>query len=171
MKINTNKMWVGLLLATAMLTSTVASAHNNSAKQTKMPQMFLEDTSPANFPQTVKAFKAEVKASGWGILKIHNMAGILSTKGYTLQPMLVIEACSGQYSARLLENDDTRFVASMMPCRVAIYQTTTGKVIINRMNSAMFAGMMDGLVAEVISQSGSDMEAIIARTLTKLEQK
>ncbi len=132
--------------------------------------MFLEDTSPANFPQTVAAFKAEVKASGWSILTVHNMAGILSTKGYTLQPVLIIEACSGKYSARLLENDDTRFVSSMMPCRVAIYQTSTGKVIINRMNSAMFAGMMDGVVAEVIKKSGADMEAIIARTLKQLVQ-
>ena len=119
--------------------------------------------------RSVKSFKAEVKAAGWGILTEHNMAGILSTKGYTLHPMLVIEACSGKYSAKLLENDDTRYVASMIPCRVAIYQTSTGKVIINRMNSAMFAGMMDGLVAEVILESGADMEAIIARTLAKLK--
>lgn len=169
MLIQTNKIWLSLLLATALLTSTVVNAANMSAKQTAMPQMFLEDTSPANFPQTVKAFKAEVKASGWGILTEHNMAGILSTKGYTIQPILVIEACSGKYSAKLLENDDTRYIASMIPCRVAIYQTSTGKVIINRMNSAMFAGMMDGIVAEVITKSGNDMEAIIARTLDKLK--
>jgi uncharacterized protein (DUF302 family) len=85
--------------------------------------------------------------------------------------MLVIEACSGKYSAKLLENDDTRYVASMIPCRVAIYQTSAGKVIISRMNSTLFAGMMDGVVADVIKQSGTDMEAIIARTLTMLQQK
>ncbi len=157
-----NKAWLSFLLATALLTSTAIHA-------TTIPQMFLEDTSPADFPRTVEVFKAEVKASGWSILTTHNMAGILSTKGHTLHPVLIIEACSGKYSAKLLGSDDTRYVSSMLPCRVAIYQTSTGKVIINRMNSAMFAGMMDGLVADVVKKSGADMEAIIARTLEKLK--
>ena len=166
MLIKVNKAWAGLLLASALLTATVVNAADTTADQATMPPMFLKDTSSANFPRTVETFKAEVKASGWSILTVHNMAGILSTKGYTLHPMLVIEACSGKYSAKLLANDDTRYVASMIPCRVAIYQTSTGKVVISRMNSALFAGMMDGIVAEVIKQSGTDMEAIIARTLT-----
>ncbi len=55
------------------------------------------------------------------------MAGILSTMGYTLHPILVIEACSGKYSGQLLDNDDTRYVASMIPCRVAIYQTSPAR--------------------------------------------
>ena len=171
MLIKVNKTWAGLLLAFALLTSGMVNAASQASDQVTMPPMFLEDTSPANFPRTVETFKAEIKTSGWSILTVHNMAGILSTKGYTLQPILVIEACSGKYSAQLLENDDTRYVASMLPCRVAIYQTSTGKVVISRMNNVMFAGTMDGIVAEVIKKSGADMEAIIARTLTKLEQK
>lgn len=170
MLIKMNKIWTGLLLTSALVTASMANAADMMANQAAMPQMFLEDTSPANFPATVEAFKAEVKASGWGILTVHNMAGILSSKGHTLQPILVIEACSGKYSAQLLKNDNTRYVSSMLPCRIAIYQTSAGKVIINRMNSVMFAGMTDGLVADVVKKSGTEMEAIIARTLTKLKQ-
>jgi uncharacterized protein (DUF302 family) len=99
------------------------------------------------------------------------MAGILSTKGYTLHPVVVIEVCSGKYSARLLAKDEHRHVVSMIPCRVAVYQTSTGKVVISRMNTEMFAGMMSGEVAEVMRMSGSEMEAIIKKTLARLNQK
>ena len=134
----------------------------------KMPPMFIENTSPADLPKTIAAFKAEAQAAGWSVLTEHNMAGILSARGYTLHPVIVIEVCSGKYSAQLLAKDETRHVASMIPCRVAVYQTSAGKVIISRMNTGMFASMMSGEVAQVIKMSGDEMEAIIAKTLGKL---
>lgn len=89
------------------------------------------------------------------------MAGILSTEGYTLHPAVVIDVCSGKYSTRLLTKNEHCHVVSMIPCRVAVYQTSTGRVVISRMNTEMFAGMMSGEVAEVMRMSGSEMEAII----------
>lgn len=162
-------------LATLCLAGTLSFAALPAAaeggQQPGSPQapMFLEDVSPANFPSTLEAFKEEVKAGGWTILGEHNMAGILSTKGFTLHPVVVIEVCSGKYSARLLAKDEYRHVVSMIPCRVAIYQTSTGKVVISRMNTEMFAGMMSGEVAEVMRLSGGEMEAVIKKTLARLK--
>jgi hypothetical protein len=39
------------------------------------------------------------------------------------------------------------------------------------MNTEMFAGMMSGEVTEVMRMSGSEMEAIINKTLARLKQK
>jgi len=108
------------------------------------------------------------EAAGWSIIGVTNMAGILSEKGFTLHPVLVFDACSGKYSADLLSKDETRFVASMIPCRVAIYQTSTGKVVISRMNSIAMAGMVGGHAGTVIRKSGEEMEQIVAATLKKL---
>jgi uncharacterized protein (DUF302 family) len=162
-------------LATLCLAAGVGLGSLPAAAQTPPqpggPQapMFLEDASPANFPRTLEAFREEVKAAGWTVLGEHNMAGILSTKGFTLHPVVVLEVCSGKYSARLLEKDEYRHVVSMIPCRVAIYQTSTGKVVISRMNTGMFAGMLSGEVAEVMRLSGSEMEAVIRKTLARLK--
>lgn len=166
------KPLAALCLAGAIALTTLPAAAQAPA-QPGSPQapMFLEDTSPANFPKTLETFKEEVKAAGWTILGEHNMAGILSTKGYTLHPVVVIEVCSGKYSARLLAKDEYRYVVSMIPCRVAIYQTSTGTVVISRMNTEMFAGMMSGEVAEVMRLSGSEMEGVIKKTLARLNQK
>lgn len=155
-----NKSLVGLCLIGAVaLVPVPAVAQAPTAD--KQPPMFLEDASPANLPKTIDVFKAEVKAAGWSVLAEQNMAGILSTKGYTLHPLVVLEVCSGKYSAQLLAKDENRFVSSMIPCRVAIYQTCTGKVVISRMNTPVFAAMLGGEVAEAMLKSGNDMGAII----------
>lgn len=156
-----------LFVAFALLTPGMASAFGQSAVGSRS-QMFIEDVSPADLPRTVEVFQEEARMAGWSLLAVHNMAGILSARGYTLHPVLIIEVCSGKYSAELLGRDETRYVASMIPCRVAIYQSSTGKVVISRMNTAMFAGTMEPKVADVIRKSGEEMEAIIAKTLARL---
>ncbi|MDP2367736.1 MAG: DUF302 domain-containing protein [Rhodoferax sp.] len=115
--------------------ATPALARTQPQADMKPPSMFLEDTSPKALVSTVDAFKEAVKAGGWSILGVTNMAGILSERGFTLHPVLVFDACSGKYSSELLARDETRFVASMIPCRVAIYQTSTGKATMKRLQS------------------------------------
>ena len=150
--------------------ATPALAQTQPQADMKPPSMFLEDTSPKALVPTVDAFKEAVKAGGWSILGVTNMAGILSERGFTLHPVLVFDACSGKYSSELLARDETRFVASMIPCRVAIYQTSTGKVIISRMNSVAMSTMVGHPgAAEVIKKSGEEMELIIKATMKRLQ--
>ena len=163
-----------LLAITLWLFAAVANAQTQTQTQTQapakpaMPALFLEDTSPKALVPTVEAFREAVRAAGWSILDVTNMAGILSERGFTLHPVLVFDACSARYSADLLSRDETRFVASMIPCRVAIYQTSTGKVVISRMNSVAMAGMVGGHAGTIIRKSGEEMEQIIQATLKKL---
>lgn len=159
-----------LLAITLWLFSAMASAQAQTQAPAKqaMPALFLEDTSPKGLVPTTEAFREAVKAAGWSVLGVTNMAGILSERGFTLHPVLVFDACSGKYSADLLSKDETRFVSSMIPCRVAIYQTSTGKVVISRMNSVAMAGMVGGHAGTVIKKSGEEMEQIIQATLKKL---
>lgn len=52
-----------------------------------------------------------------------------------------------------------------------VIEVCSGKLVISRMNTEMFAGMMSGEVAEVMRMSGSEMEAVIKKTLARLNQK
>jgi len=144
------------------------AAQAEGAENVSPHPMFVETVSPANLPTTVTTFLEEVQAAGWSHIDTVNMAGVLSARGFTLDPVLILEVCSGKYSAALLDSDETRFVASMIPCRVAIYQTSDDRVIISRMNAAAMAEMMPGEVAEVMAASGTEVEAIIAATLARL---
>jgi len=133
-----------------------------------MPALFLEDTSPKPMVPTIEAFRAAVSAAGWSILGITNMTGILAERGFAVRPVLVFDVCSSRYSGDLLSNDATLFVSSMMPCSVAIYQTSTDKVVISRMNSAAMGGMIGGHAGDVVSKSGQEMEEIVKATLKML---
>lgn len=159
-----------LLAATAWLFAAQSPAHAQAAAPAAAaaPKLFLEDRSPKPLVPTTEAFRESVRAAGWSVLGVTNMGGILSERGFTLHPVLVFDACSGKYSADLLSKDETRFVSSMIPCRVAIYQTSTGQVIISRMNSVAMAGMVGGHAGSVIKKSGEEMEQIIQATLKRL---
>ncbi len=133
-----------------------------------MPALFLEDTSPKPMVATVEAFRAAVAAAGWSILGVTNMTGVLAERGHAVPPVLVFDVCSSRYSGDLLSNDATMFVASMMPCSVAIYQTSQGKVVVSRMNSAAMGGMVGGHAGDVVAKSGTDMEQIIKSALERL---
>ncbi len=159
---------LAVLLSVPLVTAGAIQAASQEA-HVSPHQMFVETASPADMTDTVTVFMEEVEAAGWSHLTTHDMGEILAAQGFTLDPVLIVEVCSGKYSAQLLGNDDTRFVASMIPCRVAIYQTSEGQVIISRMNTTMMAGMMPPTVAEVITASGNEVEAIIEATLARLQ--
>jgi hypothetical protein len=42
--------------------------------EAQRPPLFLEETSPAGFARTLETLKAEVKAGGWSLLAVHDMA-------------------------------------------------------------------------------------------------
>ncbi len=134
------------------------------------PQMFLQTPSPKPLSETVKAFKEEVAAGGWSILNVTNMAGILSEKGYTLSPVLIFDVCSGKYSAQILAKDEYRFVTPLMPCRVSIYQTAQGKVIISRLNAKSMASMFSPELADIMVKSSGEVEVIIEKTISRLSK-
>ena len=134
------------------------------------PQMFLQTESPKSLPKTVKIFKQEVTAAGWSILNVTNMAGILSEKGYTISPVLIFDVCSGKYSSQILAKDEYRFVTPLMPCRMSIYQTSKGKVIIARLNAKGMAPMFDGGLAKIMMKSSDELEEIIKKTISLLNE-
>jgi len=160
-----------LLIALAILMAGFAGqarAQGAAPAKPAMPALFLEDTSPQSMVPTIDAFRGAVSAAGWSVLGVTNMTGILAERGFAVRPVLVFDVCSSRYSGDLLSNDATLFVSSMMPCSVAIYQTSAGKVVISRMNSAAMGGMIGGHAGDVVSKSGQEMEEIIKATLKML---
>jgi len=129
------------------------------------PQLVEVVQSPKSFPETLKAFKEEVSKAGWSLLNVNNLAGVLSERGFTLHPVVVLDVCSGRHSSRILSNDDYRPFSAFMPCRVSIYQTSDGMVHIVRMNAAAVTEMMLTGVAEVMLASDKEIAEIIANTV------
>lgn len=144
------------------------SCANAAQEESSSPRdMFLETVSPFGFAATVDALSAEMKADGWNILATHDLSAALAKKGHNVLPVSIIEACSGKFSVNLLKKDETRYVSSLLPCRVAVYQTNDGKVIISRMNTTVMGAQMEPAVAEVMAKAGASLEAIVTKVLAK----
>jgi uncharacterized protein (DUF302 family) len=129
------------------------------------PQMVEVVQSNKTFPDTLKTFKEEIGKAGWSVLNANNMAGVLSERGFMLHPVVILDVCSGQYSARILGNDEYRPISPFMPCRVSIYQTSDGRVFVARMNTSAFAGLMPPEVAEMMAASDREIDRVIAETV------
>jgi len=155
------KITVFMLFFTILMSPGLSVARGTAGDQ---PQFVAVVQSQKSFAATLKAFREEVNKAGWSVLNAHNMAGVLSERGFTLNPVVIFDVCSGKYSASILGRDDYRPVSVFMPCRVSIYQTTGGKVYIARMNSGAFAKMMPPEVAEVMSASDEEVSKIITKT-------
>ena len=138
-----------LLIAGSLQLSGCGSGESNTTPITPTGNaaLFLEDTSPKNLTATSAAFQEAAVASGWSILGMDNIGEILAERGYSVAPVLVFQACSGKYSSKLLGSDGTRFVASIISCRVARARKSTGEVIISRMNSISMGEKIVGRLA------------------------
>lgn len=151
-----------ILLALTLLLSGQAMAGEEADDLHQMVQV---ERSNKSFPQTLESFKEEADKAGWSVLNVNNMAGVLSRRGYTLDPVVILDVCSGKYSAQILGNDDYRPISAFMPCRVSIYQTSEGEVFIARLNTGVFLEMMPPEVADVMSASDEEVARIIAETV------
>ena len=156
------QMMAAVLLAAAILMPQTVAAQQGEGE---MPPMVQVVESPKSFAETVDAFRVEVERAGWSLLNETNMAGVLSARGYTIDPVIIFDACSGRYSAEILGQDEARPMSAFMPCRVSIYQTSDESVFIARMNSGAFTEMMDPMVAEVMAASDAEIAEIIEATI------
>ncbi|MCK5334701.1 MAG: DUF302 domain-containing protein [Gammaproteobacteria bacterium] len=158
------------LISHFLIVLLIGFAQSAAASNSGQPQMFLQTQSPKGFKETVKVFKEEVKKGKWSILNVTNLSGILSSKGYTLHPVLIFDVCSGKYSAKILAKDEYRFVTPLMPCRTSIYKTSKGKVSISRLNAHAMAPMFDPGLADIMLKSSDEIEAIISKTISRLKK-
>jgi len=156
---------LAVLGAMLLLMAACAFPGSAMAQGGEQPQMVLLVKSNKSFPETLKTFKEEVNKAGWSLLNANNMAGVLSERGFTLSPVVILDVCSGKYSAQILGKDEYRPISAFMPCRVSIYQTSDGQVFLARMNTGAFVGMMPPAVAGVMVASDKEIAKIIDRTV------
>lgn len=160
---NKIKRWLSILAVAAIGFSVFSPVQAAPSPR----DLFLENESPLKYAETVEALKAEMAADGWSVLATHDLSDALAKKGHTVSPVTIIEGCSGKFSVILLKKDETRYVSSLLPCRLSVYETSAGKVIISRLNTTTMGAQMEPAVAEVMGKAGAGLEAVIAKVLAR----
>jgi uncharacterized protein (DUF302 family) len=127
--------------------------------------MIVTKESPLGHEETVQAIRQAALDQGWKVPKLHRMSEGLQKFGHQVPPVTVIELCQPDYAAQVLKEDEGRMVAAMMPCRVSVYDTSDGKVMISRLNTGLVGKMYDGLIHDVMAHATSDTRTILSAAL------
>lgn len=128
-----------------------------------MEQMFFESKSKFGFDETVEKLSEIILENGWKVTHTHDLKETMKKNGLEVAPVKVIELCNPQYAYRLLSDDTLRIYSNMMPCRLSVYEKADGKTYVSRMNSAMMAAQIGGVVQEVMSGAFHDAERFIEK--------
>ena len=133
---------------------------------TMAPSMMLvEDESKYGFEESVERFEAAVEEAGWKLPAVHDLQATMQKHGKDVKAVKVFELCHPDHAGKILAKDDERVVTSMMPCRVAIYKKSDGKVYVSRMNSSLMASTMGKLIKDVMSEAAAENEKMLATIL------
>lgn len=128
-----------------------------------MDTMFFESKSKYSFEETIKHLTELVPEYEWKIIQKLDLQETMRKNGKDVLPVKVVEMCKPDYAYKLLSDDSLRIYANMMPCRVSVYEKSDGNTYISRMNSAMFAEQIGGVMQDVMSKAFEDVEKMIRK--------
>jgi uncharacterized protein (DUF302 family) len=111
--------------------------------------------------RAVEAILEAAAARGWSVPTVHHLHEGSHAIGPETPAATVVEICRADYAARLLQSDDARAVIAMMPCRLAVYETTRGRVVISRVNVAFMGWLFGGPARKVMASASQASEEIV----------
>jgi len=92
--------------------------------------------SSKSFDAAVSAIEQKAAEKGFRVLHTHDFAGTLAEKGFTREPLKLVEICNARYAHEVLNKDVS--VALMLPCPIAVY-LKDGKTFIGTMRPSVLA--------------------------------
>lgn len=124
--------------------------------------MILEHRSPYDVKGTVQTIVSNATNQGWKVSKIYDFQKSLARPGEAqLAPIQVVELCQPDYARDLLRAGKNRFVATMMPCAVAVYEKEDGHVYVASMNVGLMGRLFGGDIQATMDRVGRDDAKIL----------
>jgi uncharacterized protein (DUF302 family) len=131
------------------------------------PLMVQERRSPFDVPTTVRTITTEAVRHGWRIPRVHDLGQTLSHPAKpSIRALQIVELCNTEYAYDLLKADENRFVATMMPCAIAVYEKQDGHTYVASMNLGLMGKLLGGDVGAVMAKVARD-DAEILRFLNR----
>jgi len=132
-----------------------------------MPKMMIvTQKSLLGFDETVAALEQAIPAHGWVISTVSNMNESMARHGVPFGPRVkLVKLCKPEYAKSILTTD--RYVSTLMPCTIAVWEGDDGKVYLSKMNMPLMARMFGGNIAKVMGGSVAHDEHAILSGIVK----
>ena len=132
--------------------------------------MMVEKQSPLGFDETVEKLVENGKYLGWKLpskWRKNFQKNLMRVTDEDIGKALVVEMCEPYAAVKLLVHDKYKKFLSMMPCTVAIYEKSDGKVYLSMMNIQMMGQMYKGEkeIEALVNELGPQMEQMLDMNL------
>jgi uncharacterized protein (DUF302 family) len=115
--------------------------------------------SSKGFDETVAAVEAKSGEKGFKVLAVHDVKATLESKGFSREPMKIVEICNARYVDRILAKDIK--IALMLPCPVVVY-VQDGRTMISTLRPRIMADFYPTPgVAEIADEVDSIVVSIV----------
>ena len=94
-----------------------------------------------SFGEAVVSVLKSVEQKGWTLFNVYDIKERLAAKGFTQEPLKIIEICSGKYANNFLKKN--RLVSLCMPCKINV---------IKEDGMVKIAGMMPTIISEFFKE-------------------
>lgn len=130
-------------------------------------QLFLVDESRYGLNETIEKIEEKAKESGWNISHIYNLQATMAKHNLSVRPVAVMSLCKPQLAYKILESDNERPASALMPCRVSVYETADGKVMVSRMNVTFMSKMLTGITKDAMVLASNENEEILKHVIKR----
>lgn len=131
-----------------------------------LPGLMISETlSPLPFEETLAKIESNAKEAGWKVpkqWKVNFQANFKKLEGVDIGPLKLLKMCEVPAAISILKHDKYKSLSVMMPCTVAVYQKSDGKVYIGTMNMGLLGKIFGGEVAKAIDRIAPQMDSMIA---------
>ena len=127
------------------------------------PSMMVHEfKSPYGVDETVKVISENSIKQGWSVKKVSDMQKSMKKKlGKDILPTKVMKLGQAKYAHALLKEDDTHFVAAMMPHSVAVYENSDGNTYISSFNMGLMGKIFGGETERIMGLVQTDDDVIL----------
>ncbi|OQX15445.1 MAG: hypothetical protein BWK73_06805 [Thiothrix lacustris] len=132
-----------------------------------MPKlMVVTHESRLGFEETVATLQTVATEKKWLVPKVYDMQASLKNAGYAdMSKLSILSLCQPEYAYNILKNDSDKFVTAVMPCRMGVYETKDGKVMISGMNMGLMSKVFGGNIATVMGGVADEEAAMLAKVI------
>lgn len=111
------------------------------------------------FEEAVSAVERKSKEKGFGVMAVHDVKATLESKGFSREPMKIVEICNARYAHKVLARDVK--TALMLPCPVVVY-IEGGKTFISTLRPRVLADFYPSPgIAEIAEEVDSIVLSIV----------
>ncbi len=112
-----------------------------------------------SFDEAVESIALETEKAGFRVLHIHDVQDTLSKKGFTIEPLKIIEICNAKNAYEALQKNIS--LALMLPCKINVYEKN-GMVSLSALRPTVMKNVFPDMdMTDLITEVDERMKEIV----------